>query len=169
MIVVSRRFQRGLTLAEVLVAIMIAGLIVAFLVSASARAGRHDRLVRCEHNLKLLHAAQQGYFAGAAPDASLRGTELWNALADTSPPLLDAETLKCPVRAKPSAYACDYWGPSTDVTKMAADGFLGCDDPSNHTGKTLQGGYLLLKSGDIVLDRRELWKSALAPRGGCIR
>ena len=161
--------ERGLTLIEVMVVLLVLDVLTTFLISATARASRLDRLTECRDHLKQLHSAQESYYAGRSPDLSLRGDSLWNMLTDATPPLLDAAAIRCPVREAKTPYACHYLGPGMDVTKMPDDGFLACDDPSNHATKRPQGGHVLRKSGDVVLDRRGIWKAAISSERKCAR
>ena len=113
---------RGWTLAEILVGIIVIIILITFMVSASARAGRHSRLLVCVDNLKQFHAAQGAYFATGSADTSLRGDDLWLTLTETTPPLLSDTALTCPVSDRPKVYACHYFGPSVDVAAMDPDG-----------------------------------------------
>lgn len=152
---------RGFTLAEALVLVLSALLLAAVLLPLRGRAARLERVLSCRDRLRTLHQAQEGLPAGAA-----RGQAFWTRLAETSPPRISREALRCPLVEDPQAPECHYLGPSGDPAALEPQAPLGCDDPENHGPQGRRGGNILLKSGEIHTDDGILWRQAL---GRCAR
>ena len=152
-----RRRDAGITIVEVAAAITIVGIIVALLVPAWMRSARFEKVLACQGNLRALHhAASQA----PPPGADELGRAYWVRLTKTSPPLVAAETLRCPLVHHPDAPACQYFGPPSDPAKLDAKDPVGCDFPLSHSEDGGQGGNILLKSGEVVTDHTGIWGGA---------
>ena len=152
-----RRRDAGITIVEVAAAITIVGIIVALLVPAWMRSARFEKVLACQGNLRTLHQAAS---KAPAPGADELGRAYWVRLTKTSPPLVSAETLRCPLVHHPEAPACQYFGPTSDPAKFDAKDPIGCDMPPNHSEDGGQGGNILLKSGEVVTDHTGIWLGA---------
>ena len=133
--------QRGITLPEVLVGIVLAIILTALFIPALSRSFRQSNLDTCAANLGVLYKAQQ------SPGTSFEaGSKYWLAL-----PGMDSNTLLCPLRDTADPSPCDYWGPSEDPAGREETDPIGCDAPNNHSLDTREGINILLKSGRVVL------------------
>jgi len=155
--------QRGVTLVEVLVAVVFVIVVVSLLTPAMARASRQEKVEACAANLKALHAAQLAFYSkeGSAPEL---GKAYWERLAKASPPLVAARTLICPLADKEEAPPVQYLGPAADPRTLPAGDPIGCDFPGNHSSHGHEGGNILLNSGAVVNDNtllEGLWGTAL--------
>ena len=136
--------QRGLTLAEILVGIVLVIILTALFIPALSRSLRQSRLDACAANLGVLYKARQS--PGIPFEA---GSKYWLAL-----PGVDSNALLCPLRDPADPHPCDYWGPSEDPAGRAETDPIGCDAPDNHSPNGIEGANILLKSGRVVLDNR---------------
>jgi len=152
-----RRRDAGITLVEVTAAVTIVGIVVALLVPAMARSSRINDVIACRGHLKTLYEAQA---KAPAPGPKEFGRAYWERLAAANPPLVSAETLKCPLVDAPDAPACQYYGPAEEITKRVDKDPIGCDLDYNHSEDGKQGGNVLLKSGAVVTDHTGDWSTA---------
>lgn len=160
------RLQGGVTLAEVLSAVMGVVLIVALVIPAWAAARRHGLVAACMDNLRSLHRAEAAWEAANPGRPVGAGKAYWTKLVQSSPPMADPKALVCPLSPSlAEAGGCYYWGPSGDPAKYDARDPLGCDDETNHDEHRRRGGNILRKAGDVVNDNRDYWWSAI--RGKC--
>jgi hypothetical protein len=159
-----RRRDAGITLVEVAAAITILGIVVALLVPAWHHGSRLDQVLACQGNLRALHQAQS---KAPPPGARDLGSAYWVRLTKTSPPLVAAEALRCPLLRLPQAPECHYFGPPSDPAKVDGADPIGCDLPINHSDDGAQGGNILLKSGEVLTDHIGVWLGAT--RGGKCR
>ncbi|MBI3856019.1 MAG: type II secretion system protein [Planctomycetes bacterium] len=159
-----RRRDDGITLVEVTAAITIVGIVIALIVPAISRGSRLDRLLECRGHLKTLHEAQA---KAPQPGAKEYGRAYWERLTKTSPPLVSAETIRCPFVEAPEAPPCHYFGPPpVDLSTLDAKAPLGCDMELSHSEDGKEGGNVLLKSGEVVTDHSGIWGSAVR-QGKC--
>lgn len=121
--------------------------LLALLIPAYVRSGRHAKLVHCQENLRQLHRAQQG----AKKDPAKLGMSYWTQLG------VGPEILRCPFVSGQVARPCDYLGPRSDPAGLDAGDAIGCDIPENHDERGRMGGNVLYKSGEV---------RALHPREG---
>src|SRR5204863_396218 len=140
-----RRRDSGITLVEVTAAITLVGIIVALLVPAIAHSSRIDNVLVCRGHLKTLYEAQL-----KAPTAGPKefGRAYWMRLAQSTPPRVTADVLRCPLVEAPDAPPCHYYGPVEDPSKRADKDPIGCDMEHNHGEDGKKGGNVLLKSGE---------------------
>ena len=153
-----RRRNAGITLVEVTAAITIVGIVLALLVPAMTRSSRIDDVLACRSHLKTLYEAQ---LKAPAPGPKEYGRAYWERLAKSTPPLVTADALRCPLNDEPDAPACHYYGPAGDFSKFADKDPIGCDMDRNHSDDGKQGGNVLLKSGAVVTDHTGVWGTAL--------
>jgi type II secretory pathway pseudopilin PulG len=157
------RGERGITLAEILVVVVFVIVAVALLTPAMARASRQAKVEACAANLKTLHAAQLSFYVRGGPAPEL-GKPYWERLAKSSPPLVGAATLLCPLADKEEAPSVQYLGPTADPRTLPAGDPIGCDSPGNHSPHGQEGGNILLNSGAVVNDNtllEGLWGTAI--------
>ena len=152
-----RRNDAGITIVEVAAAITILGILIALLVPALQNSSRFDQVLACQGNLRALHQAQS---KAPPPETQDLGSAYWTRLTRTSPPLVTAETLRCPLLNLPQAPECHYFGPPSDPAKLDAKDPIGCDLPINHSADGAQGGNILLRSGEVVTDHTGIWLGA---------
>ncbi len=137
---------RGVTLVEILVAAMAAITLLALLIPAYQRSGRHARVVECRGHLQALFKASLTAPPGPAP----LGSPYWMRLSKTVPPLVEAATLRCPLAMEEGVSGdCDYLGPAKDPAGLAATEPIGCDAADNHGRHGREGGNVLWKSGEV--------------------
>ncbi|HVR84537.1 MAG TPA: prepilin-type N-terminal cleavage/methylation domain-containing protein [Planctomycetota bacterium] len=153
-----RRLQAGITLVEVLAAATILAIVLALLIPVQAKARRYDDLMKCQDHLHTLYEAQS-----KAPPTKVQetGRAYWVRLTQTTPPLVAPDVLKCPFVEGPDAPFCQYYGPSGDVVKMDPKDPIGADMDQNHSADRKQGGNILLKSGEVVIDHASLWATMI--------
>ena len=155
--------EGGVTIVEVTAAITIVGIVISLLIPACSRSARFDKVLACQGNLKSLHQAQR---KAAPPGPDEFGSAYWVRLTKTSPPLVAASALRCPLQGAPESPACHYLGPSKDPAGADAKDPIGCDLPHNHSADEKQGGNVLMKSGEVVTDHTGIWGGALR-QGKC--
>ncbi|HXG62126.1 MAG TPA: hypothetical protein VNO22_12155 [Planctomycetota bacterium] len=148
---------RGFTLAEALVLVLAAILLAAVFLPLRGRAARLEQVLACRDRLRTLHRAQEGL-----PPGTARGQAFWTRLAETSPPRIAPQALRCPLVEDPKAPECHYLGPAGDPAALEPQGPLGCDAPENHDPQGHRGGNILLKSGEVHTDDGILWRQALS-------
>ena len=159
----TKRSARGFTLVEILLVIILLILAAALLTPALARASRQEKVETCAANLKTLHAAQLSFYAKGGPAPEL-GKSYWERLTKTSPPLVRASTLLCPLVDRAESPSVQYMGPAADPRTLPAGDPIGCDFPGNHSSHGHEGGNILLNSGGVVNDNtllEGLWGSAI--------
>lgn len=139
--------NRGITLVEWILIVVAGVTLLALAVPAWVRAGRHERLVGCQAHLKELYQAST---SPALPkDPKVVGFAYWTRLAATTPPLVSAETLRCPMVPAGIQRPTDYLGPKADPATLAVEEPLGCDIEENHGNHGRMGGMVLYKSGVV--------------------
>jgi len=119
--------------------------------------------VACAANLKALHAAQLSCYVTGGPAPEL-GKAYWVKLTKTSPPLVGAATLLCPLADREEATSVQYMGPTADPRTLPAGDPVGCDFAGNHSPHGHEGGNILLNSGAVVNDNtllEGLWGTAI--------
>lgn len=151
------RRDAGITIVEVAAAVTLVGIVVALLVPAWSRSNRFDQVLACQQNLHTLHKAQ---LSAPAPGPDQLGGAYWVRLTKTSPPLVDASRLRCPLVHAADAPACQYLGPSRDPAGADAKDPIGSDLQLSHSPDEKQGGNVLLKSGAVVSDHTGIWGAA---------
>ena len=152
-----RRRDSGITLVEATAAILMAGIVLALLLPAFATSSRIETVFVCRGHLKTLYDAQV-----KAPPAGPKefGRAYWTRLAQTTPPLVTPDTLRCPFVQAPDAPPCQYLGPAEDVSKRADKDPIGCDMEHNHSEDGKKGGNVLLKTGEVRTDHTGIWGAA---------
>ena len=140
--------RRGVTLIEWILLLVAAITLLALAVPAWVRAGRHERLVGCQAHLKALYAASTSPTLPKEPRAL--GFAYWTRLAATTPPLVSADTLRCPMVPVAINRATDYLGPKEDPATLNAKEPIGCDIEENHGDHGKLGGMVLYKSGEVL-------------------
>lgn len=140
--------QRGLTLLEVFVILILIGVLSALLLPPIC--GPHHR-TRCANNLSQLYKLTTVYSPqGKAPDAT--GEDFWLALTKTTPPLVASghlEIFHCPLREDDwEPGRIDYRGPGKPWGKLGAGEPMGADKPGNHGDE--DGGFVLMKDGSVL-------------------
>ncbi|HVE41240.1 MAG TPA: type II secretion system protein [Planctomycetota bacterium] len=153
-----RRRDAGITLVEVAAGVTIAGIVIALLVPALTRSARFQRVLECEGHLRTMYGAAS---KAPAPGPKEIGSPYWTRLTETTPPLLSKETLRCPMVDRSDPAASDYLGPCEDPAKAGAKEPIGCDNEHNHSDDGKEGGNVLLKSGEVVTERKGVWFSAI--------
>lgn len=159
-----RRRDAGITIVEVTAAITIVGIVIALLIPAWSRSARFDKVLGCQGHLRALYQAK-GKAAPPGPDDF--GGAYWVRLTKTSPPLVAADVLRCPLLELPDAPACQYLGPAADPSKFDPKDPLGSDLERNHSSDGKQGGNVLLINGEVVTDHTGIWGGAT--RSGKLR
>lgn len=152
--------KRGLSLVEWILLSVAALTLLALAVPAYARGRRHDLLVGCRDNLKLLYQAQ----AAAPKDPKALGMAYWTRLG------VSPSTLRCPM-TKGLNRTCDYLGPRAEPVDPADP--LGCDVEDNHGEHGAMGGNVLYANGEVkTLHPREPgaqgdpWREAVRQKCG---
>jgi type II secretory pathway pseudopilin PulG len=153
----SRR-DRGITLVEITALVTVLAIFVTILIPALLRGRRQEKIQACQSNLKALFQAQTAHAASNPKFEPGRG--YWLQLTKTSPPLVTPDLLHCPLAVVPDPLGCDYFGPSSEVASRPPNDPIGCDRDTNHSDDGKQGGCILLKSGEVVVDHRGLWSGA---------
>jgi hypothetical protein len=159
-----RRRDAGITIVEVAAAVTLLAIAVALVVPAWHRSARFQKVLACQENLRALYQARS---KAPPPGVNDLGSAYWVRLTKTSPPLVAAETLRCPLLHLPEAPACQYFGPASDPAKLDAKDPIGCDLPPSHSDDGSQGGNVLLNSGEVVTDHTGIWLGST--RGGKCR
>ena len=142
--------RRGLTAVELIVVIIVVGIGAAVTVPAVLRAGRNERLAKCESNLRALWKLDADLRAkGGAPPTG-RGSAYWAMLAAKNPDLVT-----CPV----SGHA-HYRGPAVDPGSLPPGAPMAADAPGAHGAD--EGGNVLFKVGEIRASRERdgAWQAA---------
>jgi len=141
--------NRGLTLLEIVVIVVVIGILAALLTPCipPTRCG-----ISYDDNLRQLYVLGTVYASthkGNWPDT--KGGALWMSLAKTSPPLIEPEQLEllgCPVRGDWEPGQCDYLGPGKPLSELKpGDAVVACK-PGNHGDAA--SGNVLLKDGSVV-------------------
>jgi hypothetical protein len=153
-----RRRDAGITLVEATAAITLVGIVLALLVPAFSHSSRIDDVMTCRAHLKTLYDAQ---VKAPAPGPKEFGRAYWLRLAQSSPPLVTADALRCPFVVAPDAPPCHYYGPAEEVSKRADKDPIGCDMEHNHGEDGKKGGNILLKSGEVKTDHTGIWGTAI--------
>lgn len=148
----SIQSRYGFTLVEVLLVVVVLTILLALILPAFGRARRQERVELCAAHLKTLHQAQLSHYARAAVAAPELGGAYWGNLGKTSPPLVQPETLTCPLDSAETPEPIQYLGPAVDPRTQAKDVPIGCDRPVNHSDSGREGGNVLMKSGSVVND-----------------
>lgn len=151
------RRDAGITIVEVAAAVTIVGIAIALLIPAMNRSSRYDQVLACQANLKKLHEAS---LKAPPPNPTELGGAYWIRLTKTTPPLVEASVLRCPLVHAADAPACQYLGPAQHPDKIGDKEPLGSDYERNHSDDVKQGGNVLLKSGAVVTDHTGLWGGA---------
>jgi hypothetical protein len=153
-----RRRDAGITLVEATAAITLVGIVVALLVPAFTHSARTQQVIVCRGHLKTLYEAQL-----KAPPASPKefGRAYWMRLAQSTPPAVTQDALRCPLVGSPDAPPCQYLGPVEDVSKRADKDPIGCDMERNHSDDSKKGGNILLKNGEVRTDHMGIWSTAI--------
>ncbi len=147
--------DRGLTLVEVLAAVVAVLMGVALLIPCFERASRHKRVEACRGRLLQLHRAMTAHYAEnpvSDPDRVPLGGAFWTQFTRTSPPRVGAEVLRCPLVDAPGERECHYRGPGPYFGKLGEKDPLGCDEDRNHSPNAREGGNVLLRSGEVITD-----------------
>src|SRR5574341_1411621 len=129
--------NRGLTLLEVLVIIVVIGILASLLLPSIGGGCRPNRTIACASNLQQLYKLGTVYASshkGAWPDAT--GEDLWLSFTRTIPPLIEADhvsLLSCPLRDEEAAAGeCHYRGPRRPWAKLGPNDVLAADREGNH-------------------------------------
>ena len=161
----------GFTLVEILVVLVFLVVAIALLVPCFARVSRQHRVEACAANLKALHEAAAALYEKPGAPAPELGRAYWEKLAKTTPPLVQPQTLICPLAEREGAPAVQYLGPADDPKSAPPNQPIGCDFLGNHDEHGKEGGNVLLKSGAVVNDNNNneggLW--GIATHGGKCR
>jgi prepilin-type N-terminal cleavage/methylation domain-containing protein len=145
----------GLTAVELIVVIVVLGIGAAITVPALLRAGRNDRLARCESNLRALWQLDADLRAKGGAFPTGRGSAYWEKIAAENPGLAT-----CPLSG------IRYRGPIADPGSLPPGAPMAADAPGAHGAA--EGGNVLFKIGEVraVRELDGLWKAAaeqLAP------
>src|SRR5262245_12442810 len=143
--------NRGLTLLEVLVIIVVIGLLAALFLPVSVC--RPSRTVRCLSNLQQLYKLGTVYASthkGEWPAAT--GENLWLGFRRMVPPLIEADhagILHCDdLEHGLGPDETNYRGPVASFGRIGANDPLGGDKPGNHGEE--YGGNVLLRDGSVL-------------------
>ena len=152
--------NKGLTLIEILVVILVIGILAAILLPPiGGHALITAKRAACANNLSQLWKMQNVYMSqfGKAHKQMppQTGTAFWHALTLTQPPLIDPtvnDIFLCPVLGSSSAGDYDYAGPARSVNQLGDGDPVGADLHDNHKeGASDEGsGNVLRKSGDVL-------------------
>ncbi|HTF56978.1 MAG TPA: prepilin-type N-terminal cleavage/methylation domain-containing protein [Planctomycetota bacterium] len=133
------RHDRGFTMVELLVVIIVVGLGLALTLPALLRGQRNDRLAKCEARLRALWEAEAAYRARAGNVPTARGSAYW---AEILGPGADPEAPVCPLSGHDR-----YRGPAGDPSRLPPFAPIGGDRPGSHGAG--EGGFLLLRNGEV--------------------
>lgn len=159
-----RRRESGVTLVEVAAAVTLVGILLALLIPAWMRGRRFEKVLACEGHFHALYTAQAK--APAAGPTEL-GSQYWVRLTKSAPPLVESDSLRCPLADPLESPACQYLGPAINPAQASPKEPIGCDLEHNHSEDGKEGGNVLMKSGEVVTDHTGVWINAL--RGGKCR
>lgn len=159
---ISVRSRRAAAVVAAILALAILGSIGTVVV---LYVRKRERVAACAGNLRELWKAQMTLLSlrgnrGPMPDHPL-GKDYW-AMLNRPPRVMDPGAFLCPVRKDFLKGEVQYWGPSDRLTRVQANGPVGCDAPDNHRRG---GGNVLLKTGDVVESDGELWERCM--KGAC--
>jgi type II secretory pathway pseudopilin PulG len=150
---IERRGARGITLVEILVAVIAVLIVITLTLPAFGRIRRQERVEECAAHLWTLYEASSTYYGRTVETRPAKlGSAYWAALAKTTPPLVTPNVLKCPIQESEDAPPVHYQGPVTDPRAMVKDDPIGCDLGWNHSDNGHEGGNILLRSGSVVND-----------------
>jgi len=152
-----RRRDAGFTLVEATAAITVVAIVLALLIPAIARSSRVEDILTCRSHLKALYDAQ---LQAPAPGPKEFGSAYWIRLAQSTPPRVSADALRCPLADGHDEHPCDYLGPAEDLSKRDAKDPIGSDLDHNHSEDGKKGGNVLLKSGEVRTDHTGIWNTA---------
>ncbi len=153
--------SRGITLVEIVVAVVALAVLAMLFLPPLARALRHKKVEACAANLRTLHRAQAEYAARHPAAPSGMGRAFWTRLSGENPPLVDDSVYACPVYGAPKRNKCQYLGPGGDAARLLETDPLGCDEIFNHSPNGREGGNVLLKSGAVRTDNEGFWRSCI--------
>jgi len=143
--------NRGLTLLEVLVVIVVIGILAALFIPCTGGI-RPAKAAACQANMQQLYKLGTVYASthkGEWPAAT--GEDLWLSFRKTAPPLIEtdhAAILHCDVsEAELGPDETNYRGPVLPWKKLAAGDPLAADREGNHGEE--YGGNVLFKDGSV--------------------
>jgi len=155
--------NKGLTLLEVVVIIVVIGILACLVLPSAHHPGiRQSRKTACAQNLRQLYQLATVYSSQHQGEWLQPGEEgLWLGLARTQPPLIEPEWLEvllCPVLGESEPGDCDFRASRLPYPGLAKDDVLGADKEGNHGEE--YGGNVLLKDGSVQeVERKDpLWK-----------
>jgi type II secretory pathway pseudopilin PulG len=154
--------NRGLTLLEVLVIIIVIGIVAALILPSFGGDGHCSRMLACQSNLQQLYKLGTVYATmhkGEWPKA--HGSDFWIAFSKTTPPLIEPEArevLTCPLRDDASPGDCHYRGPRIPFSQLDSQDPIVADLEGNHgEGEPIN---VVLKDGSVFDEAPgdTLWK-----------
>ncbi len=156
--------NRGLTLIDILVIVVILGILMALSFPLTCPSIHLARITNCASNQRQLYQLYQVYkirYEGRSPEE--RGSAFWLAHQKTSPPLIDvdlAEIYFCPAKGEdPRPGGTDFRGPSNPVSRHTDTDPVCADIVGNHNEE--YGINVVRLSGDVqrVYPDDPLWKA----------